>query len=183
MLCRVAALTAAMLLWATGARAEPSGKPATAPSAATEASSAPAPSKASSTSFSARFFRGTTPGELPTEKIALVATLYVGAATALGVGVAALVSAGSKHDDAEGFKQSAPRGFCEDLASSTCAAYRRLLDVERSRRDTGLALLGAGGLLALGGALTAELWHNARAPELAVDVKAGGLSLGLRGRF
>lgn len=186
MLRRLAALTAAMLLWVTGARAEPTAasEPVTAaPSTATKASTAPAPSKSSSTSFSDRFFRGTTPGELPTEKIALVATLYVGAATSVGVGIAALVSAGSKHNDAESFKHSAPQNFCDDLASSTCATYRRLLDVELSRRETGMALLGVGGLLALGGALTAELWHNDQAPELAVQVNATGLSLGLHGRF
>jgi hypothetical protein len=186
MLRRLAALTAAMLLWVTGARAEPTAASepvSAAPSAATKASTAPVPSKSSSTSFSDRFFRGTTPGELPTEKIALVATLYVGAATSVGVGIAALVSAGSKHNDAESFKHSAPQNFCDDLASSTCATYRRLLDVELSRRETGMALLGVGGLLALGGALTAELWHNDQAPELAVQVNATGLSLGLHGRF
>lgn len=186
MLRRLAAPTAAMLLWVNGARAEPTAASepvAAAPSTSTQASAAPPPGKSSPTAFSDRFFRGTTPGELPTEKIALVATLYIGAATSIGVGIAALVSAGSKQNDAESFKQSAPRGFCDNLASSDCATYRRLLDVERSRRETGMALLGVGGLLVLGGALTAELWHNDQGPELAVDVNATGLSLALRGRF
>jgi hypothetical protein len=185
MLHRLAAATAAMMLWAMGAHAEPTRAPepaAAAPTAA-PASSAGAPSRSPSTSFGDRFFRGTTPGELPTEKLALVATLYVGAATSIGVGIAALVSAGSKQNDAESFKQGAPRGFCDDLASSTCATYRRLLDSERSRRETGMALLGVGGLLVLGGALTAELWHNDVGSAVALDVSPSGLSLGLHGRF
>jgi hypothetical protein len=164
------------MLWAQTASAEP---PRSAPSAPAESASASAPS----TSFGDRFFRGTTPGELPTEKLALIATLYVGAATSVGVGIAALVSAGSRHDDAQRFKFSQEPNFCADLASSTCAAYRGLLDAERSRRETGYALLGVGGLLALGGALTAELWPNEAAPHVALDVNAHGLSLGVSGRF
>lgn len=176
MLRRLAAPTAALLLWATAAHAEPTTPPGTTAPVA-------APAQTSSVSFGDRFFRGTTPGELPTEKLALVATLYVGAATSIGVGIASLVSAGSKHDDAEAFKQAQERGFCDDLASSACATYRRLLDNERSRRETGIALLGVGGLLVLGGALTAELWHNDLAPQVAVDMGGKGLTLGLHGRF
>ena len=183
MLRRLAASTAAMLLWATGAHAEPTAIAATAPTASAESARAPSPSPSPGPSFGDRFFRGTSPGEVPTEKLALVATLYVGAATSIGVGIAALVSAGSKHDDAESFKRDQPRGFCDNLASSTCATYRRLLDSERTRRETGMALLGVGGLLALGGALTAELWHNDVGPTVALDVSGTGLSLGLHGQF
>lgn len=180
MLRRLAALTASSVLWVTGARAaEP--PPSAAPRAAERPVTA-APSEAP-TPFSYRFFRGTTPGALPTEKLALVATLYVGAATSIGMGVASLVSAGSKQDDANAFKHAQAPGFCNDLASSSCATYRRLLDEERARRETGIALLGLGGLLALGGALTAELWHNDVGPAVAVDVNARGLALGLGGRF
>jgi hypothetical protein len=180
MLRRLAAPSAALMLWSSGARAEP--RPTTAGAPAEAASAVPAPS-GSETSVGDRFFRGTTPGELPTEKLALVATLYVGAATSVGVGIAALVSAGSKHDDAESFKHSQEPGFCDNLASSNCAAYRRLLDDERSRRETGIALLGVGGLLVLGGALTAELWHNDTGPRVALDVSPTGLSLGVTGHF
>jgi hypothetical protein len=180
MLRRLAAFTAAFMLWAPGARAEP---PAPAPSPPHEpASAASAPSE-TGPSFGDRFFRGTTPGELPTEKLALIATLYAGAATSIGVGIASFVSAGSKHDAAENFKHAQEPGFCDDLASSSCATYRRLLDDERSRRETGIALLGLGGLLVLGGALTAELWHNETAPAVAVDVNARGVSLAVGGRF
>jgi hypothetical protein len=168
------------MLWASGARAEPS---VPAPSAATETANGEAAPGQPTPSFADRFVRGTSPGALPTEKLALVATLYVGAATSIGVGIAALVSAGSKHDDAESFKLSQPRDFCGDLASSSCATYRRLLDDERSRREAGIALLGVGGLLVLGGALTAELWRNDTGPHVAVNASATGVSLGLDGRF
>jgi hypothetical protein len=184
MLHRLAAATAAMMLWAVGAQAEPTRAPEPAAAVPTApASAAGTPSRSPTTSFGDRFFRGTTPGELPTEKLALVATLYVGAATSIGVGIAALVSAGSKHQDAESFKAASPPDFCRDLASSTCATYHRLVDSERSRRETGMALLGVGGLLMLGGALTAELWHNDASSAVALDVSSNGLSVGLHGRF
>lgn len=176
MLPRVAAATAALLLIAPGVRAEPTAAPAT-------RAPAPAPAAESSGGFGDRFFRGTTPGELPTEKLALIATLYVGAATSIGVGVATLLSAGSKHDDAQSFKHSQPRYFCDDLASPSCATYRRLLDEERSRRESGYMLLGLGGLLILGGGITAELWPNDAAPAVALSVEPNGLSLGVSGSF
>ncbi len=180
MLPRVAGTTAALLLIAPGVRAEPNAAPRTdAPASAP----APAPAKASSGSFGDRFFRGTSPGELPTEKLALIATLYVGAATSVGVGVATLLAASSKHDDAESFKHSQERFFCNDLASPSCATYRRLLDEERSRRETGYMLLGLGGLLVLGGGITAELWHNDAPPAVALRLEPGGLSLGVSGNF
>ena len=169
---RLAALTAALLLVAPGVHAEESRA----------AASTPAPA-AGSASFGDRFFRGTSPGELPTEKLALVAGLYVAAATSVGVGVASMLSAGSKHDDAETFKHAQEPGFCNDLASSTCAGYRHLLDEERSRRGTGLLLLGLGGLLAVGGGLTAEIWHNDAAPAVALELGDGKLTLGVSGRF
>jgi hypothetical protein len=180
MLRRLAATTAALLLIAPGVRAEPSS------AATNEAStSAPVPAAASESagSFGDRFFRGTSPGELPTEKLAVVATLYVGAATSLGVGIATLLSAGSKHDEAESFKLSQPRGFCNDLASASCAGYRRLFDEARSQRENGFMLLGLSGLLALGGGITAELWHNDTTPSVALDIAPGKLSLGVSGRF
>lgn len=180
MLPRVAGATAALLLIAPGVRAEP---PA-APQADARASTPPAPQATeSSGGFGDRFFRGTSPGELPTEKLALIATLYVGAATSVGVGVATLLSASSKHDDSQSFKHSQDRGFCNDLASPSCATYRRLLDEERSRRETGYMLLGLGGLLVLGGGITAELWHNDSPPAVALQLEPGGLSLGVSGNF
>jgi hypothetical protein len=174
---RLAAFTAALLLMAPGVRAEE-------PSAATasSASSASAPAEPAP-SFGDRFFRGTSPGELPTEKLALVASLYVGAATSVGVGIATLLGAGGKHDDAEAFKHTQQPGFCNDLASSGCANYRRLLGEERSRRDTGVLLLGLGGVLALGGGITAQVWHNESAPRVAIDVGPSGATLGVSGEF
>jgi hypothetical protein len=174
---RLAASTAALLLVAPGVRAEE-------PSAATASTTAPTSARAEAApSFSDRFFRGTSPGELPTEKLALVASLYVGAATSVGVGIATLLGAGSKHDDAVSFKHTQPPGFCNDLASAGCATYRRLLGEEQSRRDTGVLLLGLGGVLALGGGITAQVWHNDSAPRVAVEVGPNGAMLGLSGKF
>jgi hypothetical protein len=175
---RLAAVTAALLLWTPGVRAaEPSsGASSTTPSAE------PAPVE-TGTSFSDRFFRGTSPGELPTEKLAFVAGLYVAAGTSVGIGIATLVGASSKGDDADTFKHAQAPGFCNDLASPGCATYRRLLAEERSRRETGILLLGIGGLFALGGGVTAELWQNDAGPSVALIVEDHGLSLGLSGRF
>jgi len=174
---RLAASTAALLLVAPGVRAE---EPSSAGGSTTTSVTAPAEPEPS---FSDRFFRGTSPGELPTEKLALVAGLYVGAATSVGVGVATLLGAGSKHDDADTFKHDQPPGFCNDLASPSCATYRRLLGEERSRRDAGILLLGLGGALALGGGITAQVWHNDSAPRVALSVAGGGLMLGVSGEF
>src|SRR5687768_10255700 len=91
---RLAAVAAALLLAAPRVHAsEPSVS-------ATPAETSPTTAEAES-SFSDRFFRGTSPGELPTEKLALVAGLYVAAATSVGIGIATLVGAGSKSDEAE----------------------------------------------------------------------------------
>jgi hypothetical protein len=133
--------------------------------------------------FSDRFFRGTSPGELPAAKVAVVGALYVGAVASLSIGVASLVQAGQKGNEADGFKHDQAPGFCTDLASPACAGYRGLLDEERATRNVGWILLGSGGLLALGGALTAELWQNDAAPQVAVGVGPGTLTLGLSGKF
>lgn len=133
--------------------------------------------------FSDRFFRGTSPGELRTAKVAVVGALYVAAVASLSIGVASLIQAGQKGDDADAMKRDQAQGFCNDLASPACASYRNLLDEERAAKNTGWILVGSGGLLALGGALTAELWKNDAAPRAAVRATAGGLSLGLTGRF
>jgi hypothetical protein len=110
--------------------------------------------------FTDRFFRGTSAGTLPPPKALVIGTLYVGSLTSVGFGIASLLRAGSHSDDAEAFKLSQPAGFCANLASVACARYRSHLSDERSTRTTGVALLGLGGLLALSGALTAELWQN-----------------------
>ncbi len=175
---RLAAVTAALLLWTPRVHAaEPSPAPSsgTAPAAEPPAEAGP--------SFGDRFFRGTSPGELPTEKLALVAGLYVAAATSAGIGIATLVGASAKSDEADSFKQQQAQGFCHDLASPSCATYRRLLGDERARRETGILLLGVGGLLALGGGVTAELWQNDVAPEIALRVGEDGVSFGVSGRF
>jgi hypothetical protein len=134
--------------------------------------------------FADRFFRGTSPGRLPPPKALIVGTLYAGALTSVGFGIASLLRAGSRSDEAESFKLSQPPGFCADLAGASCAGYRNLLSDERSTRATGLALLGVGGVLALSGALTAELWQNdARAPRVAVAFERSGAFFAASARF
>jgi len=134
--------------------------------------------------FSDRFFRGTSPGALPAEKALIVGTLYAGSLTSVGFGIASLLSAGGHSDDAETFKLQQPAGFCADLASRACVDYRSMLSDERSARTTGMMLLGVGGLLALGGALTAELWQNhAAAPRLALEIDRSGVFFGASANF
>lgn len=133
--------------------------------------------------FSDRFFRGTSPGELPGAKVAVVGALYVSAVASLSIGVASLVQAGQKGNDADDFKSAQMPGFCNDIASPACASYRGQLDEERATRNVGWILLGSGGLLALGGALTAELWQNDTTTQVAVGVAPGGLTLGVSGQF
>jgi len=133
--------------------------------------------------FSDRFFRGTSPGELPVAKVAVVGAFYAGAVASVSIGVASLVQAGQKGHDADDYKHAQQPGFCNDLASPACAGYRGLLDEERSARNIGWILLGSGGLLTLAGALTAELWQNDAAPRVAVGVGPGTLTLGVSGKF
>ncbi len=154
---RLAALTAAIVLVTRGAHAEES-------------------------SFSDRFFRGTSPGELPPAKVAVVGGLYVAAVASVSLGVASFIQAGNKGDEADTYKQGQVVGFCNDLSTPACAGYRTLLDEERTRRAAGWMLLGAGGLFALGGALTAELWQN-DAPQVSLEVRPHTLSLGFSGKF
>jgi hypothetical protein len=154
---RLAALTAAFVLLAPGAHAEESR-------------------------FSDRFFRGTSPGELPTAKVVSVGALYAAAIASVSLGAVSLVQAGDRGRDADAYKHEQPPGFCNDMASPSCANYRSLLDEERSKRNVGLILLGTGGVLTLAGALTAELWHN-EVPRVALDVGPGAVSLGVSGAF
>lgn len=159
------------------------------PSAAPAPAAAPAPVEAVTPprhkpGFSDRFFRGTSPGALPTEKALVVGTLYVGSLTSLGFGIASLLGASSQADDAEAFKLRQQPGFCADLASRACIDYRDILSDERSSRTRGFALLGVGGLLALSGALTAELWQNdARAPRVAFTFDRTGAFVGAGANF
>lgn len=134
--------------------------------------------------FADRFFRGTSTGALPTEKALVVGTLYVGSLTSVGFGIASLLRAGTHNDDAEAFKRAQQPGFCANLASASCARYRTLLSDERASRTTGVALLGVGGLLALSGALTAELWQNHRiAPRFALSFDRSGAFFGAGANF
>ena len=134
--------------------------------------------------FADRFFRGTSAGALPTGKALVVGTLYVGSLTSVGFGIASLLRARSHDGDAEAFKLTQPPGFCANLASASCARYRTLLLDERASRTTGFALLGAGGLLALSGALTAELWQNDRsAPRFALAFDRAGAFFGAGAHF
>jgi hypothetical protein len=155
---RLAVLTAALLLFARGAQAEEAR-------------------------FSDRFFRGTSPGELPTAKVAVVGALYVGAVASISLGVASLIQAGAKADDAKSFKQAQAPGFCNDRASPSCASYRNLLDEQRSAQGTGLLLLGTGAVLGIGGALTAELWRNDAPARVTLDLAPHSLTLGVSGKF
>jgi len=154
---RLAALTAAVVLTTSGARAEEAR-------------------------FSDRFFRGTSPGELPAAKMVTVGALYAAAVASVSLGTVSLIQAGQRGDAASTYKHEQAPGFCNDLASPSCANYRSLLDEERSKRNVGLILLGTGGLLTLAGALTAELWQN-EAPRVALDVRPDGMSLGISGNF
>jgi hypothetical protein len=134
--------------------------------------------------FGDRFFRGTSAGTLPTEKALVVGTLYVGSLTSVGFGIASLLRAGARSDDADEFKLSQQQGFCAELASVSCARYRTLLSKERSSRTTGIAFFGVGGLLALSGALTAELWQNEKsAPRLALSFDESGVFFGASTSF
>jgi hypothetical protein len=134
--------------------------------------------------FGDRFFRGTSAGALPPQKALVIGTLYVGSLTSIGFGIVSLLRAGSHSEDAEAFKLSRQAGFCADLASGPCARYRTFLSDERSSRTTGMALLGVGGLLALSGALTAELWQNdASAPRVALAFDRSGVFFGTSASF
>jgi hypothetical protein len=148
--------------------------------AAEPAASGAAPEPA----FADRFFRGTSPGELPAPKVLVVTTLYAASLASLIVGVTALVRAEGKADDALAFKLEQAAGFCNDLVSEPCRQYRSLFASEQETRATGLLLLGAGGLAALGGALTAELWQNdPSAPRLSLAVDGRGAALTAGGSF
>jgi hypothetical protein len=122
-------------------------------------------------SFSDRFVRGTSPGEIPTAKIATIGSLYTLSVASVSLGVVNLVRASGQADDADAYKLGQPRGFCAELSSVSCTRYHELHSEARSTRTLGLALLGVGGLLGLGGAITAELWTNDApvTPSVALD--------------
>jgi len=143
----------------------------------------PAPARAEEPAFSDRFFYGSSRGELPDAKLALIGGLYAGALASSAVGVVLLVGAAGEADDADAFKRTQERGFCNELTSDACLQYRGLLDDERDLRQNGLLLLGVGGLLGLSGALTAELWKNDSAPMVSVGATAGGASVVVSGEF
>jgi hypothetical protein len=132
-------------------------------------------------SFSDRFVRGTSPGEIPTAKVVLIGGLYTLSAASLGLGVVNVVRAGAQADDAEVFKLSRPRGFCAELSSPDCARYHELHSEARTTRTVGIALFGVGGLLALGGAITAELWTNDApvTPSVALDFETRSATFGI----
>jgi hypothetical protein len=116
--------------------------------------------------------------------VLVVTTLYAASLASLVVGVTSLVRAEGKADDALAFKLEQPAGFCNDFASEPCRQYRSLFAEEHETRATGLLLLGAGGLAAIGGALTAELWPNEpSAPRVAVAVSGQGAVLSAGASF
>ncbi|HEY3498826.1 MAG TPA: hypothetical protein VGK73_29245 [Polyangiaceae bacterium] len=128
--------------------------------------------------FGDRFFRGTSPGELPAPKVLVVSSLYAASLASIIVGASNVIRAGQQSDDAEAYKLSQPPGFCGDLSSMPCATYTDLLAKERSLRASGYGLFAAGGLAALAGALTAELWPNDLGPA-RVSLELGRTSAGL----
>jgi hypothetical protein len=135
--------------------------------------------------FADRFVRGTSPGEIPTAKLVTIGGLYTLSAASLGLGVVSLFSASDKADQAESFKLSQPRGFCRDLSSGPCVSYHALESDAANTRTLAIGLLGLGGLLAAGGAITAELWSNdvSVSPTVTLDPALRSGSLGLVGRF
>jgi hypothetical protein len=158
---RVGFLVSLSLCVARPLRAEPNGAAASAPT------------------FGDRFFRGTSPGELPAPKVLVVSTFYAASLASIVVGATNLVRAGNQGDDAETYKLAQTPGFCNDLSSDPCVTYRRLLDEERETRTMGLALFGAGGIALLAGALTAELWPNDKStPKVSLffDRSGGGFT-------
>jgi len=124
-------------------------------------------------SFSDRFVRGTSPGEVPAGKVVTIGSLYTLSVASFGLGVVNLLRAGSQRDTAEAYKLTQPAGFCADLSSANCARYHTLHSEADTTRTIGLGLLGLGGLFALGGALTAELWANDLpvTPAVALDLE------------
>jgi hypothetical protein len=133
--------------------------------------------------FSDRFFYGSSPGELPDSKLAVVGGMYAAAVASSAVGVAFLFGAADERDRARDFKLSQERGFCNELANDPCNQYRRLLDNEVKLRQGALALFGVTGLLAAGGALTAELWRNDNTPSVAAFAGDGFASVLVSGSF
>jgi hypothetical protein len=133
--------------------------------------------------FSDRFFYGSSPGELPDAKLAVIGGMYAAAIASCAASVAFLFGAANERDRARDFKLSQEPGFCSELANDPCNQYRRLLDNEVTLRQGALGLFGVSGLLAVGGALTAELWRNERAPRVSVDAGDGSASVIVSGSF
>jgi hypothetical protein len=128
-------------------------------------------------SFGDRFFRGTSPGELPAAKVLVVSTLYAASLASIAVGIATLVRSSNQGADAERYKTAQDPYFCNDVHSDPCKSYLDKLEKQNNMRTSGLALLGAGGFALLGGALTAELWPNSTSTPrvaLALDGKSAG---------
>jgi hypothetical protein len=146
---------------------------------------AASPASHAEPSFGDRFVRGTSPGEIPTGKLVTIGSLYTLSAASLGLGVVSLFSASDKSDRAENFKLSQSRGFCRDLSSEECVSYHALESDAANTRTLAIGLLGLGGLLAVGGAITAEFWSNdvSVAPTISLDPSLGGGSVGLYGHF
>ncbi len=144
---------------------------------------APALARAEEPAFSDRFFYGSSSGELPDAKLAVIGGLYAGAIASVAVGGVLVVGAMSEGGRANDFKQSQPRGFCNELTSDACTLYRELLEDETSQRERGFLLLGVGGLLGLSGALTAELWKNDAGPRVSFGAATDGASVSVSGTF
>lgn len=136
-------------------------------------------------SFSDRFVRGTSPGEVSTAKVVTIGSLYTLSAASFGLGVVNLLRAGSQRADADAYKVTQPAGFCVDLSSAACARYHDLHSEADTTRTIGLGLLGLGGLFALGGALTAELWQNDLpvTPTAAFDLEQRTALIGIATTF
>ena len=139
--------------------------------------------RAEEPAFSDRFFYGSSQGELPDAKLAVIGGLYAGAIASAAVGSVLLFSAADEADRASAFRSAQERGFCSELSSEPCSQYRALLDSEVSLRENGLLLLGIGGLLGISGALTAELWKNDVSARVSFGGSGDGASVTLSGSF
>ena len=144
---------------------------------------APSLARAAEPAFGDRFFYGSSDGELPDAKLAVIGGLYAGAIASAAVGGVLLFGSLNEADRASEFKQAQEPGFCNEIGSYACMRYRSLLDEEVSLRENGLLLLGVGGLLGLSGALTAELWKNDASARVSFGADEDGGSVTLSGSF
>lgn len=135
------------------------------------------------TPWTARLYKGTSPGEPSAVKVATVVTLYSAGVASLAGGLVFTLNGIDAGTDADEFARRQPSGFCADRGSDACARYLRYRRDESDQLLFGQALFGAGALLAVSGALTAELWPN-RAPfQISATAVPGAATVGFSTAF